>query len=255
MQASPDDACVHFVAKWQRREPEMQLAEVFCPVADRAVFRAWGALLHELREASFELSDAHVTSVKTAWWAEELIGLGQGRQRHPLSAALLGVDAPWSALGRALVEHAPDDSRAADTQQAIAALLPLAAVVSATEAAVFHRSASEPAARSLAVHWLLQRLPRGLAQDDLARIPMHLFARHGVAAAQLATGGGDALLRDWAAELASAAPAGIPGAALITRSRRRFDQARLERLASGKGFSEPPAPATLWRAWRAARDG
>jgi hypothetical protein len=191
--------------------------------------------------------------VKTAWWAEELAGLQQGRQRHPLSAALLGCDAPWSELGRALLVDSPSDLRAADTEQAIALLLPLAMAVLASEAAIFQAQVSQAAARSLAVHWLLQRLPRGLAQDDLARIPMHLFARHGVSAAQLAAGEGESLLRDWASELARSMPGDVPGAALITRSRHRFDLARLKRLASGRGFTEPPAPVTLWRAWRAAR--
>jgi hypothetical protein len=63
------DAIEHFVAKWHRREPEMALAEVFCAPEQRARFRAWGALVHELREAAFELSDARVTAVKSQWWA------------------------------------------------------------------------------------------------------------------------------------------------------------------------------------------
>lgn len=247
------DGRAHFVSKWRQREPEMQFAEVFCPVSDKAHFRAWGALLHELRETLFELSDAHVSSVKTGWWAEELIGVGQGRQRHPLTAALLGIDAPWSTLGRALLDHDASELRAAGTERAVALLLPTAAAVLAVEAAIFRAQASNDAARSLAVHWLLQRLPRGLASEDLARIPMHLFARHGLTAAQLATGQADALLRDWGRELATAIPARVPGAAFIRRSRNRFDQARLARLASGKGFAEPAAPLTLWRAWRAAR--
>ena len=64
MSGLPVDAIEHFVAKWHRREPEMALAEVFCPPEARARFRAWGALVHELREAAFELSDARVTAVK-----------------------------------------------------------------------------------------------------------------------------------------------------------------------------------------------
>ena len=270
MVSNDQDACANFVSKWQQREPEMQFAEVFCPVSDKAQFRAWGALLHELRETLFELSDARVSGVKTGWWAEELIGVGQGRQRHPLTAILLGIDAhgrasvaggtmpgatdaPWSALGRALLDHEANEHRAADTGQAVALLLPTAAAVLAVEAAIFRAQASNDAVRSLAVHWLLQRLPRGLASEDLARIPMHLFARHGLTAAQLATGQADALLRDWGRELALAMPTRVPGAAFIRRSRHRFDQVRLARLASGKGFAEPAVPLTLWRAWRAAR--
>ena len=253
------DACAHFVHKWQLREPEMHFAEVFCPAGDKPRFRAWGALLHELRETLFELSDARVTGVKMGWWAEEVIGIGQGRQRHPLSAALLGSPSlpssivPWSELGRALLESDVADHRPVDTGQAIASLLPMAAAVIAVESALFAAQPSIDANRSLAIHWLLQRLPRGLSSGDQAQIPMQLFARHGITAAQLASGEGAGLLPDWGRELAQAMPAQVTGASLIRRSRHRFDQARLARLAAGKGFADPPAPATLWRAWRAAR--
>lgn len=254
MTAVSEDASAAFVAKWQQREPEMHLAEVFCPASGRLRFRAWGALLHELREALFELSDPRVTGIKTGWWAEELIAMPNGQARHPLTQALLGIDAPWQALGRALLAHTDAEVRAGDTAQAVELLLPAAKAVLAVEAAVFSAGMPENAARSLAVHWLLQRLPQGLAGDDQARIPMHLYARHGLTAAEVAAGQGEALLRDWAGELARVCPGPLCGAALIRRSRQRFDQARLQRLASGRGFTEPPAPSTLWRAWRAARD-
>ena len=81
MDQQAPDASAHFVGKWLHREPEMVFAEVFCPNDDKLAFRAWGALLHELRESLFELSDPSVARIKTAWWAEEMIGLGQGRQR------------------------------------------------------------------------------------------------------------------------------------------------------------------------------
>jgi hypothetical protein len=253
MVSTGSDACAHFVDKWLQREPEMQFAEVFCAAGDKARFRAWGALLHELRETLFELSDARVTGVKTGWWAEELMGLGQGRQRHPLSEALLGTQAPWSQLGRALLDHRPAEHRAANTGQAIAALEPTAAAIVAVESAIFGVTATTEASRSLAVHWLLQRLPQGLASEDQAQIPMHLFARHGLTATQVAAGEGDDLLRDWGRELSQAMPPAVDGAALIRRSQFRFDQARLARLGAGRGFAEPGAPMTLWRAWRAAR--
>ena len=243
----------HFVAKWLQREPEMQFAELFCPRADKVRFRAWGGLLHELRESMFELSDARVSGAKTGWWAEEMIGLGQGRQRHPLTSAMLGLEAPWSALGRALLDRDAGDTRAEDTGHAVALLMPTASAVIAAESAVFGAVESPDAARSLAVHWLLQRLPHGLAAEDRGRIPMHLFARHGLDAAQLETRQVDALLQDWATELAAAMPSQVPGAALLRRSRHRFDRALLEQVAAGKGFPVTAPPSTLWRAWRAAR--
>lgn len=247
------DPGAQFVAKWLQREPEMQLAAVFCPPAELARFRAWGALLHELRETLFELSDPRVSSVKTGWWAEEIIGLGQGRQRHPLSEQLLGIEAPWSALARALLSFDGLESRAADGEQAIALLQPAAVAIVAVESALFAARSLDTAARSLAVHWLLQRLPHGLGSDDQARLPMHLLARHGLGTGQLTTARVQPLLHEWAAELLAMLPAPAPGGALIRRSRWRFDRARLQRLAAGQGFGEPPALATLWRAWRAAR--
>lgn len=254
MESRTPDASAHFVGKWLQREPEMQFAEVFCPPGQRPRFRAWGALLHELRESLFELSDPGVARVKTAWWAEEMIGLGQGRQRHPLGEALIGADAAWSALGRMLLEFEPEPPRSADTAEAIAVLEPLASAIVRVESSLFGATQAEAAARSLAVHWLLQRLPHGLASEDQARLPMHLLARHGITAEQLPTERSEPLLRDWAGELLENLPSRLSGAALIRRSRLRFDQARLQVLASGRGLALPPAPATLWRAWRAARD-
>ena len=253
MDGQSQDTGAHFVGKWLQREPEMAFAEIFCPAADKPAFRAWGALLHELRESLFELSDPGVARIKTAWWAEEMIGLGQGRRRHPLGVELLKRDAPWSQLARALLAFESDSMRAADTGEAVAALVPLADAVVQVECRLFPARESTEASRSLAVHWLLHRLPQGLASEDQARVPMHLFARHGITAAGLPTAQAHALLRDWAGELLSALPPVLPHAALVRRSRAGFDRARLRRLASGKPFGPPMPLATLWRAWRAAR--
>ena len=74
-------ATAHFVDKWWQREPEMRIAAAFCARADapgpgdparaRARFECWGALLHELREALFELPEASVagsTRVSSQRW-------------------------------------------------------------------------------------------------------------------------------------------------------------------------------------------
>jgi len=253
MTAPAAEAAGHFVAKWHRREPEMMLAESFCAESQRPRFRAWGALVHELREAAFELSDARVTAVKSQWWAEELLRVAQGQGRHPLSADLPLPHLPWPKLARGLMEQSVLETRPADTSAALVAMQPLAEALAVVEAGVFEAAASVPA-DAIAVHLLLLRLPAGLAQDDRAGIPMNLLARHGVSPEQVAAGEGEALLRDWARELLDASPALPPGAPLYRRLRSRFDRARLQRLAAGKGFDPPPAPASLWRAWRAARD-
>lgn len=263
-------ATTHFVEKWWRREPEMRIAAVFCASADASAnadraeaelrFNCWGALLHELREALFELSDPGVAAAKRGWWAEELQLIAQGRPRHPLGEALATLpgaqDAPWTGLALALL-GAGGDARSADTTQAVAALRPLAQAVVAVENALFRVRDADPAgADALAVQWLLHRLPAGLGEEDGARVPMHLLARHGLTAAQLHDAPA-ALLRDWAGELLHALPPRGQGA-FLRRARLRFDAARLRVLASRAGAAgsaqpEPAKLATLWRAWRAAR--
>lgn len=267
MSAGAEAATAHFVHKWWLREPEMRIAGEFCRRADgevevapaRARFRCWGALLHELREAAFELADPGVAAAKRGWWADELQAIAGGQARHPLGQSLQALPgiaaAPWAGLSRALLGVGGDAAHAADTAAAIASLSALGRATVAVENAVFQTRGAADAERALAVHWLWQRLPRGLGQEDGARIPMHLLARHGLTAAQLPAAG-DPLLRDWARELAGALPARVEGAAYLRRAGHRFDAARLRRLAASgaaRGFAEPPAPATLWRAWRAAR--
>lgn len=247
------EAFDHHVGKWHRREPEMALAEVFCPAAERQRFRAWGALLFELREAMFELSDARVAAVKCGWWAETLIALQQGQGRHPLTEVLLGVPAPWPALARALVALPHDAARPSDTAEAVGHLLALSGALAEVEAGLF--AAAPAAAPAIAVHLLLQRLPAGLGAEDGARIPLHLLARHQLTTEALPTAQSAPLLRDWARELDAQLPSRLPGVCLYRRLRCAFDGARLQRLAAGRGFAPPPAALSVWRGWRAARAG
>lgn len=249
------EAFAHHVEKWQRREPEMALADVFCPPAQRERFRAWGALLFELREAVFELSDERVTAVKTGWWAETLLALEQGQRRHTLTEALSGTQAPWSALARAVIEVAQYDERPGQLSHSLASVQPLAQALVAVEAVLFEGEADAVAAEAVAVHLLLQRLPHGLATTDAARVPLHLLARHGLAVTELGTARSEPLLRDWAAELLAALPRRLPAACLYRRLRTRFDRVRLQRLAAGRGFSPAAGPLLVWQGWRAARAG
>jgi hypothetical protein len=245
-----------FVAKWLQREPEMQFAALFCAPAQRARFDAWGALLHELREARFELREPAVADAKRAWWASELGAIGAGQPRHPLGFALSGTAAPWTGLARALAGSGGDEPRPADLVQSLRQLEPLASAAVAVEAALFDTRETPEAAHALAVHWRLQQLPRGLRDEDIAGLPMSLLARHGLTRAALSERLPDALLRDWAGALGEALPVSLPGAASLRRARARFDKRRLARLArSGRDFDAGPAPALLWMAWRAARGG
>lgn len=251
MSDSQQEGLQHFVSKWYAREPEMQFAEVFVPASGKPMFHVWGALLHELKHTLFELSDARVTEVKTAWWADEFLRLSNGQPRHPITQALLDIPAPWLSLSKSLfsvIETA--SSRASNTGQAIANLLPFANAVIEIEDQVFDcRIATSE--QLFAVHCLLQRLPEGLVAEDQARIPMHLMARHSVNAAQLANIGQNGLLQDWATELSSVLGE-KPAGSLFRRARTRFDQARLANMMAAKALVKVPAPKLLWHAWRAA---
>lgn len=243
----------HFVGKWLGREPEMRFVEPFCPAPLRERFLAWGALMHELREATFELSDPGVARAKAGWWAETLLVTAAGESRHPL-VAVMPADAPWRDLASALVAIAGDAPRVSGTEEALARLLPAADAACRVEAAVFGGAATQAAARSLAAHWLLHRLPHGLADDDQARIPMHLLARHGLSAGDLPSARSRDLLRDWGTDLLAATPIALPEAPLFRRARHRLDRVRLRALAR-TGEPRPAAPPTaLWHAWHAARE-
>ena len=241
----------HFVTKWYAREPEMQFAEMFVPVSEKLVFHAWGALLHELKHTLFELSDSHVTTIKTTWWADEFQRLANAQPRHPITQALSNIEAPWTLLSSNLfsvIESA--STRASNTEQAIDLLLPFANALIEVEDKVFNVKLATPK-EIMAIHCLLQRLPHGLSSEDQARIPMQLMARHSINSAQLANIGHVGLLQDWALELHARLEHKVAGS-LFRSARTRFDQALLSNLSAGKGFVKPSAPKHLWRAWRAA---
>lgn len=229
----------------------MQFAEVFVSASEKAVFHAWGALLHELKHTLFELSDSHVTAIKTTWWAEEFQRLANAQPRHPITQALGNIEAPWVSLASSLfsvIETA--STRASNTEQAIDLLMPFANVLSEVEDKVFNAKVATNK-KIFAVHCLLQRLPHGLASDDQARVPMHLMARYSVNALKLPNVGNNGLLQDWALELHARLEHKVAGS-LFRTARTRFDQVQLAQLIAGKGFAKPAAPKHLWRAWRAA---
>ena len=162
----------HFVAKWHRREPEMALAEVFGPADGRARFRAWGALVTELREAVFELSDPRVTAVKAPWWAEELLRFAEGLGRHPLAADLAaeGAGVPWNALAAAVLHQAQADDRPADGAAALAQMAPLAEALAAAETALFAATLLAAMPEAFDGQPLYRRLRGGLDRAALRRL-------------------------------------------------------------------------------------
>jgi len=248
-----------FIAKWRMREPEMVYAEVFCARSLRTRFAAWGALLFELREAAFELSDARLIEVKSAWWADELMRCAQGAPRHPLTQAMVatqlsGVEPPWNALAHGMLAMAhADPSRPVDRDAALAAIAPLAEGIAMVEAAVFGATMTNAASRMVAVHLLCERLRVGIAASDGGRVPLSLLARHAIAGSMLGQPQGAPVLADWASELAAAQPADVAGLALYRASRSAFDTWFLRELATGHAHGALPRLRALRLAWHAAR--
>jgi phytoene synthase len=224
----------------------------------RIVFMAWVALLEELRECVFELSDPRVTAVKSGWWAEELDGVARGAARHPLTRALVRSGGPWAGIGDALLAVAGDDAPSADFDGAMAALRPLAEALLRVEAHLFGAAPGIDApAHGLAVHWLRLRLERGLDANDRGRVPLAMFARHGLRRDQLGGTEAEALRRDWARQLHDALPAALPqGWAYPRLIGLHTDRRALRCAAEGRGASRGITTGFLevWLAWRCARN-
>lgn len=245
-------------AKVEAREPIHAAAAGFVPVESRTRFMAWVALLDELRECAFELSDPRVTAVKAGWWAEELDGVARGAARHPVTRVLVRSGGPWRGIGDALLAVAGDDAPSPDREGALAALRHLAEPLVALERHLFQSQGDvEPLSRTLAVHWLRLRLERGLEAPDRGRVPLSLFARHGLRREQVAGPEADALRRDWARQLHEALPQppsvawAYPRLIALHVERRRLDHAAAGRVVSrgvASGFLE------VYRAWRLARN-
>lgn len=245
-------------AKSAAHEPIHGVAAGFVPVESRAIFMAWVALLDELRECAFELSDPRVTAVKAGWWAEELDGVARGAARHPLTRALVRRGGPWNGLGDALLAVAADDAPAANREAALAAIQPLAGALVRVEAHLFDAVPEiEAHGRTLAVHWLRIRLERGRAAPDRGRVPLALFARHGLRRDELDDSSAEALRRDWAGQLLDALPSHVPAGWAYPRSiTLHADRQTLDRLAQGRARERGPLGGFLdvWTAWRCARN-
>ena len=105
---SKASAVAAFIAKWRVREPRMVYAEVFCPV--HCVRDApWGALLFELREAAFELSDARLIEAKSRGGPMSCCALRT--RRGILDAVLAAPELPWNRSWRTACAMAQADVR------------------------------------------------------------------------------------------------------------------------------------------------
>jgi hypothetical protein len=231
----------------------MEPAQVFCAPSRRPAFRLWGALLQELDEAVYELSDASVIEAKLAWWGEELVRGENGTARHPLVQAVFAEPAlrelparDWAALAQAAMQVALDDRRAADLAATVDAQRPYARALARIESALF---GGGDASVAIAVERVLGALDRG----EL-RWPLQLLARHQVDVAMLALQPPPAAVQALAADAARQLAALLPGdeGDVSRRCRSALLRRRLAARAVGRDLRLGRF-ATLWMFWRAAR--
>lgn len=245
-----------YIAKWLAREPEMELAQVFCPVAERPLFALWGALLNELDEAVFDLSEASIAQAKLAWWGDELVHGARGAARHPLvreffmQSSTRAVDsATWPRLAHAATVVALDERVPSDTAASLARYRPYCAVLGSIESTLFGVATPTDA---LALHQILRQWPQGNLSTKL-RWPLQLLARHQIGAGEVHAAAGERLRCDFAAELLVVNEK-TPGGALYRRCRSALDGWRLRQLAAGPSTGRITGRwRALWLLWRAAR--
>lgn len=246
------DAAESFIARQLAREPDWRLLPVFLPAEQRGWMPAWLALLGELDEAMFEVSDPRVAQTKLAWWGEDLAA--GARAQHPLSRRLLAAEQAaalpatrWRELAAeslrlALIEHAP-----ADWAEAQARWEGLAHCVAGIES---HLCGREVGTYRVREQWQWQRLWWALRQKRMERsvapLPLQATALLDYPVHPV----WEALARHCAYTLAGAAPT-LPRELL-----RRGWQQRLQALRGGarpEAVAEPAALVLLWRSWRSAQ--
>lgn len=241
------DSLQQFTGKWHAASPEQSILAVFVPQPVRLRHQAWAALQFELFECLFALQHDTVRVQKGLWWAEELQRLQNATARHPITQALAGAEAPYVGMVAPMLELAGQvPIMAGDTAGLIRQLTPMACALDACETALFNGRAADNSA-AIVMAWLSMRLPAGVTDFDLAMVPMHLRARHQTETAETP---GDALVRDWIAELLAVFP-NQPAGNWFREAQRRFTRRRLRALRSPSGPGIVPGHA--WDAWRALR--
>lgn len=248
--------------KLEARRPELALQAVFLPGPHRQRIALWHALLDELEEACFELSEPFIAQTKLGWWADELERGARGEGRHPLVQAFFDLPseraaeaALWRALPLAALELVERELVPASVEQALGALRPFAAAQDRLERALFGGDGAESV---IAIELLLRRQQRAqLGHHAQARLPRNLLARHGLAPAQMAEPGRiterACFVRDFATELLALRPR-----TQARHARPRALQAaalewQLQRLARDGVAGVPRGFGLMLVLWRAAR--
>jgi hypothetical protein len=246
-----------YLEQWLAREPEMELAQLFCAPAERRRVALWYCLQHELDDAAFNLSDATVTQAKLAWWADELQRGVTGAARHPLLVELFqqpgarAIDARrWATTAQRALALALDERSPADVDDLLQRYLPYAAALAEIETALF---GGRSEAQALAIERIVRRLGAEPAPRAAMEWPLQLLARVQLARDALAAGAhAQSLRRELAPSLLTRLPAD-PAAPRHRRMRQALDRWRLQQWLQGRVAPAPSGWRRLWLLWRAAR--
>lgn len=249
------------IEKWLAHEPEMQLAQVFAGHSRRRAM-LWGALLNELLETVFDVSDAGVAQLKLAWWGEAL-AQASPHSPHPLVRAFAAepgssVDAAlWQDVTRAAILLSSQEVSPGSVELLLATRWPLAEALVALEDALWPQAApgnADALARMLVLNqW--RRTARG-EMPRLGWLPLQLLARHGVPAHEIhrqpQAPASAAVLSELACALLDLAVQ--TAGPRLRRIRTRFDTLALQRVQAQQ--SDPfrhGGFGLLWNAWKVAR--
>jgi phytoene synthase len=267
--APGDTAFASFQDKWLQANPEQLVVAAFLPPGQRQRAAAFGTFVHELAQAAFDASEAHVALAKLQWWRQELEMALAGSARHPVSRELFEQSMPATdpGLWTALVDGAAmqiDPPPASSLRDSMAVLGDFYRPVAALEQAL---AGGKPASTRVdATLWICTHLLRRASERDQAHaLPLDLLARHGLTRADLeqATAPRAAALRDWLGQLGDAIAGGLDpaaGASLGRRVRARLD---LDLASRARRSADPlevlarrPAIGrwrSVWIAWSEAR--
>lgn len=272
-----NDAPLHsYVEKWLAAQPVQRLAMPF--VEDPAFHghRALAALEHEWVEAAYAIREPQVAQVKLHWWAEELSAAPAGGGRHPLTLALFAAPqaaqvepAQWLAPLQAAMAllDAPSPSDFAEQQARAEAFH--GAIARLETCWWFGPGAAAGRAVAIAVaDHLLHATARIEQARDHERLPLPMaqLARHGLDRASL---GSDsparrAAVRENLQQIAALLETARSerGPLSLFRGLQMRENRRLLRRACRGGdplaqlerSRARPAPASVFRAWSAARE-
>lgn len=231
----------------------MELALTFVAERDRRLFALWGALLHQLCDATFDIGEPHVAQAKLAWWQQELERGRSGEASHPLARELFMHEtvrsvraACWQALSGAALQFAATAAFASDTRELLASRHPIATAIAGVESELFSGVSDVTGIQRGLV---LRQMRTGTAG---ACWPLNLRARLQLGADHAGPAAHAALASALACELPDGTGP-VSRAVLFRRLRNATDHWQLLRVRATGRFHARPSLRLAWTLWRVAR--